>query len=183
MGDDHGLMRGFINLGALHNAMKQPDQALRYFEKARYRAQLTGEEAILGTIHMNMGHAYLLTGDFATSEAHTRQAEAIFTRYANMVELARVWNNLGMACFYQGKWEEARFHLDASLRQWRTLNNTKGELDTLVDIIEFERATGNTAQALARLREVEALLGPNPHHPAYHSIHPVIEKYRRSLTE
>jgi tetratricopeptide (TPR) repeat protein len=28
--DPNGLMRGYINLGMLYNAMKQPDQALTY---------------------------------------------------------------------------------------------------------------------------------------------------------
>ncbi len=63
MKDHQGLMRGFINLGLLYNEMIAPDKALHYLGKALQKARLTGEVAEMGTIYLNMAHAYRLENE------------------------------------------------------------------------------------------------------------------------
>ena len=183
MGDDHGLMYGYLNLSAIYIAMGQPDQALPYLEKALIQAKLVGEEILIGTIYMNIGQTHYQNKEFEQAESYARQAETIFRRFSNAQELARVWDNLGMVCFNQGKREEAKFYLEASLDIWRKLNNDHGEINVLIDIVEYELTTGNSIQARIRLNELERLLSRYNHNNAYAYLQPTLTKYRRSLVQ
>ncbi|MCB9098578.1 MAG: tetratricopeptide repeat protein [Anaerolineales bacterium] len=161
MQDEYGLMRGYINLGGLYNWIKYPDKSMFYLEKALHQAQLTGAETDMGTIYMNMGVSYRLAGDFSMAENYAKQAEIIFQHFSNTTGLAQVWDNMGVLYFKQGKLQKANQYLERSLNMWRTLNNRKGEIRTLMEMIEFELATGNLLQAQILLKKVEQLIGQN----------------------
>ncbi len=182
MGDDHGLMRGFINLSLLYLDMERPDEVLTYSKKALQQAKLTGEEAEIGTIYMNMGDAYRLSGESAKAEAYAWQAEVIFRRFSDSVGLAWVQYNLGLACLDQKKWQEAKLHLEAALQAWRRMANKYWEIITLTGMVEYELAKDDRAQAARQLSEVERLINQydqNRQDPHWQSL---LLKYRRSLT-
>lgn len=181
MGDNHGLMRGFINLSALYLEMEMPDQALLCLEKALHQAELTGEEAEIGAIYESMGIAHRLKGKGAKAETYIRRAEAIFRRFSNIVELARVWNNLGMACLDQGKWQEAGWYLNAALEMWRDLNNRDGEIRTLMDIVSYELARENWTEAARRLDELEHLIAQHSQGTQFHHLQLQLTRFRHSL--
>ena len=121
MGDSHGLVYGYINLGLLYIETESPDQALYYLEKAQKQTTLTGDEVYLGKIYLNMGVAYRTNGEPIQAETYARKAEKFFRRFLNLEELAKVWQNLGLACLDQRKWKEAYQYLEQSLairRKW-----------------------------------------------------------------
>ncbi len=182
MGDDHGLMRGFINLSLLYLDMERPDEVLTYSEKALQQANLTGEKAEIGTIYMNMGAAYRLSGEFAKAEAYAWQAEVIFRRFSNSVGLACVQYDLGLACLEQKKWQQAKLHLETALQAWRRMANKYWEIITLTSVVEYELAKDDQAQAAKHLVEVKRLIsqyGQSDQAPRWQSL---LLKYRRSLT-
>lgn len=182
-GDEHGLMYGLINLGGFYIRIKQPDEALRYLERALHLAKSTGDEAIIGRIYANMGFANTLGRELVKAEAYAWQAEAIFRRLSDLAELARVWNILGVTYCHQGKWQEAILHLKNSLEAWRKLDNEIGEIEVLMDMVEFELTRQNRRQALARLKEVENIMGQDRTDSRYRHFQPRLTKYWLELED
>jgi tetratricopeptide (TPR) repeat protein len=183
MGDDHGLVLGFINLGLLYNEMECPAKALLYLGKALQQARLTGEEALIGTIYLNMGHAYKLNGEPAQTETYARQAEAIFRRFSNSLYLPLAWINLGEACLDQGRWQEARLHLEAALEACRQSHNKYGEINALMGMVEYNLAVGNHQEVSEQLPELEQLVQQQDQDTHSRQFETLLTKFRRSLTE
>lgn len=183
MGDDHGLLLGFLNLGSLYDDMEYPDQALFYLEKALDLAKQTGEETNLATIYMNMSIAYKLKNQLNEAENYLWQAEAIFRRFANLIGLAQVQENLAQMCINQRKWADAEVHLTTTLQAWHNLGNEYGRIRTLIHLIEYEFAQGNRRQAAVQLADVECLINQYDPHRQKHNWQPLLAKYRRSLME
>jgi tetratricopeptide (TPR) repeat protein len=181
MGDNHGLMRGFINLSLLYIEMENGSKALKYLKKALYQAKLTGEETELGTIYLNMGAAYRLSGEPAQAEAQGQRAETIFRQSSNLVGLALAWINLGMACIDQQKWEKAREYLEAGLDTCHNLKNEYGKIGALLGKVEYELTRGNQQQALVRLKEIESLISQDYKNAQYHHLQRHLAKYHAEL--
>jgi tetratricopeptide (TPR) repeat protein len=182
MPDQHGLMRGLINLGLLYVSMEHPRQALPYLEKALRQAELCGEEVELGRIYLNLGLAYLNDDKPRQAERYARRAETIFRQFANATELARTWNLLGMAFVHQQKWPAATHYLDHALAQWRILQNRRGELFALMDMVEAALTCNNYKAAKIRFNEVEHLLGPEAGEIAPEYLQPRFDTFRRQLS-
>jgi tetratricopeptide (TPR) repeat protein len=182
MEDDHGLMRGCINLGVLDIEANRPDDALGHLEKALYQAKLTGEEAEMGTIYMNMGLAFMLKGELSQAETRTRQAQRIFDRFSNSLMIALVWANLGKICMLQEKWPEASHHLEATFATWSNLNHTYGKAETLRYLIECDLALGNQLQTWQRFSQLESLVRHNKRLVEYLDLGTFLEETRDSLT-
>ena len=117
------------------------------------------------------------------AEAYAQQAEVIFRQFVNLVELARVWDNLGVVYLHQGNWSDAWLHLEKSLKTWRNLGNKMGEIEVLMDIVDYELAQENQQLAATRLKEVEQAMGLNKDNVQYRHLQPRLAEYRRSLTE
>lgn len=182
MGDDLSLMRGFTNLGLIYIKVDYPLKAIAYLEKSFDYAKRTGEEAELGPIWNNMGIAYRQSGDLDKAEAYARQAEAVFRHYSNLLGLAQVWNDLGLVYLYRRKWVNAIRYLEHSLTAYRNLNNQAGEIEALLDLIEYELAQENEAHAALRLNEVETLIKQYARGRQQDDLHERLIKYRHSLT-
>lgn len=182
MGDHHSLIYGFENLGLLYLKMERPLAAHTYLERALTQTKLTGEEAEIGNICNNMGIAYRQSGDLDKAEAYARQAEAVFRRYSNVLGLAQVWNDLGLVYLYRRKWTNAIQYLEHSLAAYRNLNNRAGEIEVLLDLIEYELAQENEAQAAFRLNEAERLITSHAPGRQKDDLAERLKKYRRSLT-
>ena len=183
MADNHGLMRGFINLGLLYIEKEEANKALNYLENAFHQASLTGEETELGLIYLNMGVAYKFNGEPVQAEAKARQAETIFKRSSNLMGLALAWINLGGAYIDQRMWEKAKGYLDTALEASRNLKNEYSEIRALMGIVEYELARGNDQQAIIHLNELEFLIQSHNWNVNYLQLKSQLEKYRRSLTE
>lgn len=183
MEDQHGLLRGFTNLSTLFVDSERPAQARHYLKKALDLAQSTRDEATAGTVYLNIGLANILTGEFTDAETHLRQAEKIFRDYANVAALARVWDSLGAVHFHQEKYTEAIAYLEQSLEIWRNLKNTEDEINTLLDLVEYNLAQKNHKQATIRLNELTRLVGPDCENKFYHHHQPRFRDLRRSLRD
>lgn len=178
--DPNGLMRGYINLGILYNAMKQPDQALDYLEKAQEQARLSGEVAEIGTIDLQTGIAQRLRGNLTQAESYTRQAEAVFKRFFNPAGLTRSLGHLGSIYFAQQKWTEAISYLEAALT---SCDNLEDRITILMDMVAYGQAKELLAKTAAYFKKLEATInqyGPNKLSP---SVAARVEQYRRQLGE
>jgi len=90
---------------------------------------------------------------------------------------------LGLVYIQERKWEEAVQYLEHSLAAYRNLNNQAGEIEALLDIIEYELAQENEAQITFRLNEVEGLITPHAQGRQKDDLDERLKKYRRSLTQ
>jgi tetratricopeptide (TPR) repeat protein len=183
MGDDYNLIYGFENLGLLYIKMDHPLEAIAYLEQALQQAKLSGEEAEIATIWMNLGMAHQQNGHLEKAEACNKKAEEIFRRFSNVLGLAQIWNVLGLVYIQERKWEEAVQYLEHSLAAYRNLNNQAGEIEVLLDIIEYELAQENEAQVAFRLNEVAGLITPHAQGRQKDDLDERLKKYRRSLTQ
>lgn len=183
MGDDPSLIYGFENLGLLYIKMDHPLEAIAYLEQALQQAKLSGEEAEIATIWMNLGMAHQQNGHLEKAEACNKKAEEIFRRFSNALGLAQIWNVLGLVYIQERKWEEAVQYLEHSLVAYRNLNNQAGEIEALLDIIEYELAQENEAQITFRLNEVEGLITQHAQGRQKDDLDERLKKYRRSLIQ
>lgn len=179
--DMHGLIFGYINLGGLYIRLDQPFPALSYLKKALDLAKHTGEQILVGTIHMNIGSAYMLGGKFNQAEKHAQQAEHIFQKFTNISGLAQVWNILGDIHLRQQQFQGAKQYLKKSLTLWLKLDSTVGQIEVLLDLIALELACKNYAQAKAYFGQGERLIGFSYQATIYHNYLSRLDKYRRSL--
>lgn len=182
MGDDHGLVYGYDNLGRLFNELEQPDEAFAWLQKALDQAKLVGEEALAGSIHLNMGNALRLKGEFAAAKAHCWQAKAIFQRFANSLDLALTLDNLGLIYLDQKEWLDADLYLQNALQAWRDLKNNHNEIRTIIYLVEYELARGNQQRAATWLNEGEWLLSGYDPIGKYRQLHMQLNRFRRSLS-
>lgn len=183
MEDHHSLMRGLTNLGGLFCDMKQSDKALPPLHQALDLAKLTGEEAEIGLIYINLGAAYRFMGDTATAASYAWQAEHIFRRFDNFVGQAMVQDNLGLGYLDEQKWPEAASYLETGLKMWRQLENRWGEVRNLTYWVEYELAQENYSQAAKRITGVEQRLdeyGLKYQGPYWQSL---LDKCRNGLTD
>lgn len=183
MSDGHGLMRGFINLGLLYNEMECPHKALAYLEQALQQARLTGEEAETGKIYLNIGVAYMVKGEWIEAEQYIGLANAIFQRFSNSLDLAIVQENLGAIALEQQQLPRAKGHLQAALKAMRALDNTYGQIQTLIYFTKYELLSGHHQKAITRLREVEQQLERHNQAGKYHQLRRQVEKLRHRLAE
>jgi tetratricopeptide (TPR) repeat protein len=115
------------------------------------------------------------------AKTYLKQAIAIFKQFSTLAELARVWNELGLVYFQQGRSQEAILHLENSLKTWQDLGNEVEEIEVLLDITECELIKGNQQAAELRLKKVEYLIGRDHKDGRHHRFQPRLTKYRRSL--
>lgn len=158
MGDNYGLVHGFENLGMLYYEIGNTNEALVYLEKALDQVRFTGAEAEFGNIWTNMGLVYHQNGDSEQAEIYMVRAETIFSRFSDALGLARVWGSLGRVYLHQNKWTDAIQYLEKSLIVHRHLNNTDGQIKTLIDIVEYEFAIKDYSQTTLRLNALEGLI-------------------------
>ena len=158
MGDDYGLMQGYVNLGTLYE-QKQPDKAVIYLKKALDQAEKVRDEFELGIAHLNIGVALKQSGNLAKAEAHTLEAEAVFRRYSHLPERTNALENLGEIYISQGKWSDAIVHLENALTIRKSLKtDQKSELQALIYLAQCEAAQGNFQGVLDRIQEADNLL-------------------------
>jgi tetratricopeptide (TPR) repeat protein len=157
MGDNHGLMKGLINLSSLYIDSERPTEAIYHLKKAVEQAELTGDVVEYGTIYLNMSAAYNLSGDYVTGAAYAYQAETLFQQYANKYYLAITWGNLGASLVGQGKWLEADHYLRASIETCRKLGNKYEEINALSHKVKLELARGDQVEAAKFIKKLENL--------------------------
>lgn len=158
MQDRQGLYYGFNNLGLLYIRMKEPHQAFIQLQTALDYGQLIGAETLLGLTYNTMCVAYRLADDLDKAKAYAWRADTIFRRYSDLAGQAQVKDNLGVIYTNLGQWEEAQGYFEESLTGWRNLNHPKGELETLLDMVEAGLAMADTPYTTAHLTTLEQLL-------------------------
>jgi tetratricopeptide (TPR) repeat protein len=174
MGDDHGLMRGFINLGGLYCDMTAPDEALPFLHQARSLAARSGEVAELGKIYHNLAIAYRLSGELGQAETAIRQAETFFRRFSNLTGLALAHDELGLIFLAQRQWAAALSHLKEAYERWHSLDSPREKIRNRGYRIELELARGDLKEAARHLRDVERLI-------RQHALRPNDPYWRASL--
>lgn len=181
MSDEHGMMRACNNLGALFNEMEQPDKALPWLEEATQKAHLVGEEVALGTILMNRGTSFRLTGKFVKAKTQLWQANTIFQQHSDNTGLALILDNSGLLEHAQGYWSEGNHYLVQAIGAWRRLQHTYNEIRAINYLIAGKLAAENYEDATSWLLEAERLLSKKELTDNYRLLYNKFQELRRSL--
>lgn len=183
MNDNHSLIYGFENLGLLYIESENPAKALQYLKKALDLAELTGEEAEIGTIWMNIGDAYMRQSNWQQAETASKRAETIFLETSNRLYLAHTWINLGCIYVQQGKWDNAEKYLKHSLDGYRMLDNKDGEIETLMNLVEFELTRKNKPLADYLFDELRNVISDDSEEPVLEVITHHLKGFHYNLTK
>ncbi|MEM7129819.1 MAG: tetratricopeptide repeat protein [Chloroflexota bacterium] len=178
--DYHSKIYGLENLGVLYCDMNKPKQALFYLEQALNQIELTGEENEIGSIWGNIGIAYKLTGNSSKAEIYMKKAESQFRQQSNITKLAQVWENLGQHYCAQKNWDFASEYLESSLKTYRDLHDSYGEIKALMAITECEYRQQNWTNVRINIDKISHLM--NEAKLVNRSIFEQhLERYRHSL--
>jgi tetratricopeptide (TPR) repeat protein len=112
---------------------------------------------------MDLGNVYLAQGQPDQAEALYRRARDVMERTRYVRGLAQVFNNLGMACTQQQKWELAEDSFRQSISHWRQLGEPVSQAnaeDNLAEVYlqqeKWQAAWEVASRALERLSPFEA---------------------------
>jgi tetratricopeptide (TPR) repeat protein len=139
-------------LGALHARLRQFDQALAEYERARDIYRTAGQRDQEATTVNAMGVGYLDQGEYEQAEAAFDQALGMYAsgqRDARVVTLC----NLGDTYTDQARFEEARrvYRRGRSLARWT--QNGEGQVYALRGMGRVEEALGRYRAAAHRYRQ------------------------------
>src|SRR5262249_43945295 len=81
--------------------------ALAYLDSALGEAGDAGPE-VMADLHGTRGRAGVHAGDYARAIDSLEQALAIYERLGRIEQEAKILNNLGAACYFQGRWDRAQ---------------------------------------------------------------------------
>lgn len=104
---------------------------------------------------MNLGNIFLMRQEYEAAIRQYREALPVFQQCHYMVDLAHIYNNLGMAYTGLSDWQTAEAFYKSSITHWQNLgdaNNLANVLDNLgamfIDSQEFEQAKKILKQGL-----------------------------------
>lgn len=172
-------------LGQLQGALDSYAAALHIWQQVSDRVQ----EAM---VRLNIGIVAYELHDYAQAESHLQTAAGLFEAAQATTWLPSVWNELGLVCRDEGRWQEALAHFERALAQRRAegsehragviLNNI-GEVLLLQG--ELDAAQTALAQSLAQMTvhnvRVDALINLGLLHLAHGDLAGAEEQSRRAL--
>jgi class 3 adenylate cyclase/tetratricopeptide (TPR) repeat protein len=124
--------------------------AIRWAQRAIGEAEAVDDVEALGTGYFVMGWAYGDLGKEGVEPLYTRSLEA-YQQAGNMARVAGLLSNLGVACQWEGRWDEALTYYERAREECLKIGST----------VDAEVARINAAEILAdrgELAEAEKLL-------------------------
>jgi two-component system, sensor histidine kinase len=112
---------------------------------------------------MNLGIVYSLQGEQERALALYQQAEPVFHRMQDELNMARIYTNLGIEYRQLGQLEAAEAANREAIALWQKLNNVRSELNVMDELGLTYLAQGLAGQAMATfeeaLRRLETIVG------------------------
>jgi tetratricopeptide (TPR) repeat protein len=141
-------------LGSIHVAQHDWSKAVDCYSQAIDVAGELRDLSRLGKMYSDLGGAYEHLGDLMRARAYAQKAITIHELLSDWLSVARAENNLGLVLIRQGDLQQAREHLDRSLRICEETGVEVGKGHVLLSLAELE-LHGNDPEG-ARLRLVQA---------------------------
>ena len=182
MSDYSGLMYGYNNLGIMYNSLGCNANALSYLTKALRQAKIAGEQSFMGTIYMNMGNAYRSMTEPSQAEKYYQHAEKVFDKYENSYAKALLLGNIGLNFILQQHWSRAKACFEEALALWQALNDKYGQIQGMIDILNYEVAMGQQKEVEKQLVEIDQHLQQFDPNQRYLHLYRQVDEIRRSLT-
>ncbi|MDF1701411.1 MAG: CHAT domain-containing protein [Planctomycetota bacterium] len=151
------IARTHANLGNVHQAAGEFEQALASFQRAHDMFVEAGAEALAGSVLNNMGTLLRRQGKHAESLPLLEKAYAAAVAAGDKPRQARALHNLANALGTLGRAEEALAKLEASLVLRRTLDDPAGLAKGLHSLASVHLELAERAEAHGLLTEALAL--------------------------
>jgi tetratricopeptide (TPR) repeat protein len=140
-------------LGSIHVAQHQWSKAVDCYSQAIEVAGEIKDLSRLGKMYSDLGGAYEHLGDLMRARVYSQKAINIHELLNDRLSVARAENNLGLVLIRQGDLEQAREHLDRSLRICEETGVEVGKSYVLLSLAELELNGNDPEGARSRLLE------------------------------
>jgi tetratricopeptide (TPR) repeat protein/DNA-binding XRE family transcriptional regulator len=144
-------------LGSIHLARHQWSKAVEYYSRAIEVAGELKDLSRLGKMYSDLGGAYEHLGDLVRARAYSQKAITIHELLHDRLSVARAENNLGLVLMRQGELEQAREHLDRSLRIFEETGVELGRSHILLSLAELELNGNDPSGATKQLERAREL--------------------------
>jgi len=175
---NHRMMAWCLtNLGAALRPQERNQEAIDAYEQAIFLLEKIRDPVNLAGAQMNLGNIYLTQGEFRQALELYRPAEVTFRRAYDVYRLALVYLNMGMAYRRLEDWEQAETAYRASIKQWETLGNLAGLVNTLDGLGQLYLNRGQPKKARQIFRQAFDKLAQIKDDPAYERLLNMLERH------
>lgn len=153
------------DLGRVHMALSQWDEAIRQQELALGLVEELGDERGIAHGSLSIARVYTRTGRQQLAIEHTLRALRIYQRIGHERGAAHSLNNLGWYHALLGEYDEAMNYAQRALHSYEGISSTNGPPAALDTIAYIQAELGHLDEAIAtweRVTELYRKLGSRP---------------------
>jgi tetratricopeptide (TPR) repeat protein len=141
-------IRCFLSLGNANNCLGNPNQAIKWYEKALFVARQTSNRRDEGTALGNLGNSYDYLGEYECARDYYQQHLAIAREIGDRAGEGRAMGNLGNVHKNLGNYERAINILQQRLPMAQEIGDLWGESNTLGTLGIIYEKLGDYATAV-----------------------------------
>jgi tetratricopeptide (TPR) repeat protein len=168
-------------LGSIHLVRHEWSKAIAYYSQAIEVAGEVKDLSRRGKMYSDLGGAYEHLGDLMRAREYSQKAITIHELLNDRLSVARAQNNLGLVLVRQGYLEQAREHLDSSLRIFEETGVELGKSHVLLSLAELEIDGDDPDAARRRLEEARALAERSNEKGSLSKAHELLGRVAESL--
>jgi putative nucleotidyltransferase with HDIG domain len=157
LNDDLACAFALNNMGMAHTDRGDWTRAAARFGHALDYARRTGDQEILGTIHLNSAELYLKSDDIERAREHCGAAFAIFSRLQSKTSLAETYKLYSAIHRAAGKPELAEMHLSVIVELARACEDRLLEAEIEQELALLHTSQGRNREALMALNRAHAI--------------------------
>ena len=146
------LVANYINLAAYYNAQQEFDQALKYYLEAKKEIEKAGDLADI--VYIYIGLADILANkdyknnDYNLAGQYYLKAIAKYQQTNDSLQLAVVYNNLGVLLYTKNKYDSSLMYYGKSVALKEALGDERGQIVALLNMGKIYMDQGNYGLAL-----------------------------------
>ncbi|MFO7924873.1 MAG: CHAT domain-containing tetratricopeptide repeat protein [Bacteroidales bacterium] len=136
----------YSNLGAVSRRLNRSDEAMKYYDTAGYIFidHYGPDHSLLGAVYQNQGNLLREQRDINSAISYYNNALRIFQKNESTGWIATLYNNIGIAHWMLGDYEEAKEYYFLSMDLWEK-----------IDPFGVARTAGNLALCYRETGEIE----------------------------
>jgi signal transduction histidine kinase len=163
----------YNNIGLVYFKISNFREAIKFYESSLSAKQRINSKFDLDRLYINMALCYNQLGQYREAERSIKKAlESCGEECSDEVKMGATLG-LGISLLEQGRAEESKEQVAISLDISKKLKNTRFEIENLSTLARAHLATGRTTEALAVLKDVEAMSMNEQH------LEPLLYVYRK----
>lgn len=177
--DERLVAWNLTNLGfALWSAGQLEEAAASYARAINIYETIIDDAINLAVARLNLG-VLILADRPADALNLWLEAEKTFRAADDLLRLAKIRNDIGLACTTLQRWEEAEVAFRASIDNWRTIGDPQGIADTLDGLGQAYACQCRWEEAAAIYREALDELDRIRDEPGYAVVHAAVTEHLR----